>query len=222
MLTDRQLEQAFGQHDNVAIITGVLSGIAVLDADDEIASGWVARNAPSPWGWRSAKGIKRAYRLTDPLRSRDRIFGAEGVAIDLKAEGGCVIGPGSRHRSGVLYELEGDWSVPKANLPPLPALVVAQLQRLSAPVVSPPSMSSSTPADRSRDPHARAVAYLAASDSPSKGTRRNMVFKMACKLLDFGVSVENAVTMLAPWSGLSVVEVRRETNGAAKRRRSAC
>jgi len=102
----------------------------VVDADDNTAASWMGDHLPrSPWCWLSARGLKAAYRITGPTPTRSRVFGADGIALDVQANGGCTIGPGSVHASGARYlaEAGSDWTAPLAELPLLPELVASRV-----------------------------------------------------------------------------------------------
>ncbi len=53
-----------------------------------------------------------------PVRNRARLDTGDGrLAIDVRGDGGFVVGPGSIHASGVEYREAGDWRVPMEELP---------------------------------------------------------------------------------------------------------
>lgn len=105
---------------NLAIVTGAVSGVVVVDADSPDALRWCVRLLPyTPWQTRTAKGWHLYYRHSGArVRNRARIETRDGrLAIDVRGDGGYVIGPGSVHDSGVLYEAAGDWSETRDRLP---------------------------------------------------------------------------------------------------------
>ncbi len=105
-------------HANVAIITGRVSGIVVADADGEEGVAELRRRGlPKTPTARSGSGGLHAY-----LRHPGRPTGNRklvGIG-DLKADGGYVIAPPSRHVCGGRYEwLPGlsPWEVDLAEVP---------------------------------------------------------------------------------------------------------
>jgi hypothetical protein len=60
---------------------------------------------------RTAKGVHLYYPLSvdSTIRNKTRIrVGQAGrIGLDVRAEGGYVVGPGSLHESGVIYTREG-------------------------------------------------------------------------------------------------------------------
>ena len=106
--THDELEAWFGNGHahNIGIATGRLSGIVVVDTDTTEGEQWVRENLPAPpFMVRTAKGVHRYYRhpggrVGNKARIRD--------GVDIRGDGGYVLGPGSTHPSGVLYELIGE------------------------------------------------------------------------------------------------------------------
>jgi hypothetical protein len=113
--TINELEQWFAEPGfNVGIVTGKLSGIFVIDADTPEAVAWALSNLPPcDLRVRTSKGMhfyySHDYEHGRPIRNKARI--RDG--IDVRAEGGYVVAPGSVHESGHLYTREGEgwrWS----------------------------------------------------------------------------------------------------------------
>jgi putative DNA primase/helicase len=102
----------FGHRRNIGIVTGHVSGIFVLDADTPEAIDWAERNLPpTDMRVRTASGVHLYYPLSadSTLRNKTRIKIADGgrIGLDIRAEGGYVVGPGSVHPSGIVYTREG-------------------------------------------------------------------------------------------------------------------
>jgi hypothetical protein len=106
---------------NIGFATGALSGIVVIDLDDEEAIAEAERLGgidDGPWVTTGRVGGRHrycAYRDDEP-----RDF-AKAHGIDYRGEGGYAILPPSRHRAGPTYT----WRVPlhAVELPPLPEWV---------------------------------------------------------------------------------------------------
>ena len=96
---------------NVAIVTGSVSGIAVVDADGKEGERWIADNAPKTSVYsRTRKGVHAFYRIPNGALVPNRARLAPEV--DIRGEGGYVVVPPSIHESGHLYEwifIGGGW-----------------------------------------------------------------------------------------------------------------
>lgn len=95
-----------GEPLNVAILTGAVSGLVVVDADNTASVEWVLANLVStPLSVKTAKGRHFYYRHPgEHVSNRAKLHGG----VDLRGDGGYVIGPLSLHATGIVYEIEGD------------------------------------------------------------------------------------------------------------------
>ena len=111
-----------GRRRNVGIVTGHISNVIVIDCDSPAALTWAqAHLPPSPMRTATAKGEHWYFRhpgpaVTVPNTVRIRT-GDPNVSLDLRADGGYVVAPGSRHPSGTLYTQLGAWP-PLDDVPP--------------------------------------------------------------------------------------------------------
>ncbi len=92
---------------NIAIITGLISQVAVVDFDSIDAYKKFKDKLPTTWAVRTSRGIHLYYKVSEKITSRKTDM------FDLKAEGGIVIAPPSIHPSGVRYF----WLYPPQNVP---------------------------------------------------------------------------------------------------------
>jgi hypothetical protein len=96
---------------NVGIVTGGISKIFVVDADTPAAMAWAEEHLPPcDLRVRTAAGchLYFPYSGDRPMRNKCRIkYQGEQLSIDIRAEGGYVVGPGSIHPSGFVYERVG-------------------------------------------------------------------------------------------------------------------
>lgn len=112
--TFEELERWFGSADpfNVAVVTGKVSGIFVIDVDSAAALAWVEECfPPCDMRVRTGKGVHLYFPYSGdrPLRNKVRVkFLGENLDLDVRCEGGFVVGPGSVHPSGAIYVREGD------------------------------------------------------------------------------------------------------------------
>ncbi len=102
--TDEELAEWFERwpEANVAIITGQVSGLVVVDADGEQGMDWLANNMPVTGVYaRTGKGVHGYFRLNgQEVRNRARL----APEVDVRGEGGYVVAPPSMHASGKPYE----------------------------------------------------------------------------------------------------------------------
>ena len=97
---------------NIGVATGSTSGLLVLDVDpvhggDESLEALVARHGsppPTPTSLTGGGGRHLLFAHPEfPVPSR---CGALGPGLDVRGDGGYIVAPPSRHRSGRLYEWE--------------------------------------------------------------------------------------------------------------------
>lgn len=195
--TEVEIRRWFATEQNIAIVTGALSGVVAVDLDSPAAASWWTRHRPyTPWQTKTARGFHVFYRHPDvPITNRSRLETSDGrLAIDVRGDGGFVIGPGSVHASGVVYEEAGDWSVAKHELP---VFWSGWLQRRERP-------ASRTPIARpTGDVVERARRYLAAIPRPEIGHGSDAAtLYAACRLVrGFELSELDAIALLWEWAG---------------------
>ena len=196
----------FSGHDdlNLAIITGAVSGVVVVDADSAEAVSWMQAHHPSPIRSKTAKGSH--YLFAHPgheIRNGARLG---GMALDVRGDGGYIVAPGSIHPNGSVYQEEGDWSE-TANLPLFQS---SWLGEKVQPFASLDALER------------RVVAYLDKIPGEAEGGRDNQAFKVACKLArEFGLSEDIALGHLANWNQknnppLSMSELKTKIQSALK------
>ena len=189
---------------NLAVVTGALSGVVVIDADARNALGWAVRQLPyTPWQTETARGFHLYYRHPGvPVANSARLETRDGrLALDVRGDGGFVIASGSVHASGVMYREAGDWHEPRGRVP---IFCPGWIERRSNEVVEHRAEDSS---DRQipipTDIIPRARAYLAAIPRPEIGDGSDVaVLKAACRLVrGFQVSAAEAEALLWEWAG---------------------
>ena len=93
------------QDINCGIVTGAVSGIFVLDLDSEAALAEAERRGlPTTVAARTANGHHLYFRHPGGMVKTCKGVPFEGA--DIRGDGGFVVGPGSVHPSGVVYEWE--------------------------------------------------------------------------------------------------------------------
>ncbi len=117
---DQVLKWFIDRELNIGVVTGAVSGIAVVDTDSPASEDWAKTHLPdTPWIVKTAKGRHRYYRHPGGLvRNRAGVLTADGrFKLDIRADGGYALGRGSIHPSGCRYLAEGDWSAPLNEVP---------------------------------------------------------------------------------------------------------
>ena len=110
--TEQEIAEWDASDCNVGIICGEPSGIVVLDIDGDEAQAAIDKlNLPNTPCVRTARGKHVFYRSPPGgLRNSVRIA---GLPLDIRGDGGYVVGPGSIHPSGAEYV----WEVSPADVP---------------------------------------------------------------------------------------------------------
>ena len=97
---------------NLGIVTGAVSGVIAIDCDSPEAIAWADTHLPpTPMITRTFRGEHRFFRHPGvPVRNAARIKTGNGrLALDVRGDGGYVVGPTSQHPSGATYERFGAW-----------------------------------------------------------------------------------------------------------------
>ena len=182
---------------NIAIVTGEVSGVVAVDADSPTAIRWATRHlAYTPWQTQTSRGYHLLYQHPgSKIGNRAKIETGSGrLDLDVRGDGGLAMAPGSIHPSGVEYLRAGDWSVP---LDRLPRFWVGWLRRPARAVVAPRFPNPSG------DVVERARRYLAQIPRPEIGAGSDAAtLYAACRIVrGFGVSESEATALLWEWAG---------------------
>jgi len=200
-VTDANLRDWFRTEQNIAIVMGAVSGVVAIDADSTEGMQWVTRHLPyTPWQTKTARAYHLFYRHPgERVGNKVQLNTGDGkLPIDVRGDGGYVIGPGSRHASGHVYTEAGDWSVPRKSLPvfslswlPVERPTPARAQMSTARTFGP------------SDPVERARKYLAAIPRPEIGAGSDAAtLYAACRIVrGFDLSEADATTLLWEWAG---------------------
>ena len=196
--TELELRAWFSTEQNIAIVTGGLSGVVVVDADSPESVRYVTRRLTyTGWQTQTSRGFHLFYRHPGVrVPNRARIKTEDGtLAIDVRGDGGYVIAPGSLHASGFVYREAGDWTDARETLP------VFWLGWLHRP--RPPSPAASSLPRLHGDVVDRARRYLAAIPRPEIGQGSDVAtLSAACRLVrGFDLSADEAVALLWDWAG---------------------
>ncbi len=184
---------------NVGVITGEPSDIAVLDVDSAEAQEFVdALDLPPTPRLTTGRGTHFYFRLPQGgVRNATNIAGHK---LDLRGDGGYVVGDGSIHPSGLRYTWEiGPDEVPFAEFP----LQLLELVKSKARVRTNHSKQSAghepdVAENRYADWLDRRINEACASiRSTEEGGRNNALFQVAVRL------AEDVAAAGADWSGFA-------------------
>lgn len=212
--SNEMIQEWQGTRSNVAIITGRASGVIVLDVDSPEAQELVDKlNLPETPVVRSARGRHYYFRNpSDEIRNKTKVGGAQ---LDIRGEGGLIIGAGSQHPSGAMYEWE--ISPEECSFADLPESFLKLLVK--------PKGQSLQPSGKVSSRFVEAGRYSSWFDRElqdgfakvrelEKGRRNNELFKVAVKLANhvaaIGIEwepVANELRTEALVTGLDVSEI---------------
>jgi len=190
-----------GEH-NIALITGARAGIVVVDGDSQEACGHIeAVCEATPMVIQSSKGAHYYYRHPGgKVPNATRIL--DDPPIDVRGDGGIIMGPGSMHASGVLYRLrEGGYDLRSVADLPLyrrewfPDLRHTEICESVRPVVLFSSPSG-------QDAYSQAQKYVSATPGATQGAGGDsFTYVMACRLVrGFNLPDEEAISLLREWN----------------------
>lgn len=99
---------------NLGIVTGNISGLVAVDLDSPKALAWAKENLPeTPMKTKSASGEHWIYShpgnkesIKNKVKFKHKDFELD---LDIRADGGYVVAPLSRHPSGKIYEMFTPW-----------------------------------------------------------------------------------------------------------------
>ncbi|MCC7181167.1 MAG: bifunctional DNA primase/polymerase [Acidobacteria bacterium] len=216
--TEAEIRAWFGgAPSNLAIITGALSNLVVVDADSREGLRWCVRHLPyTPWQVRTSRGYHLYFRHPGvTVRNRAKLDTRDGrIDVDVRGDGGYVIGPGSVHASGAIYLPAGDWT--RDDVPRFWPGWLARPERPARPALD------SSQWRPSGDVVARARRYLAQMPRPEIGQGSDQAtLTAACRLVrGFGLSESEATALLWQWAGgrpgWTYEWVRRKVENARK------
>ena len=135
---------------NVAIRTGAVSGLIVLDVDpdhggDDSLDALLHEHGPLPPGAivRTGSGGQHFYFTHPGGMIRNDTGRRLGPGLDIRGDGGYVIAPPSRHTTGVTYR----WDPPDRQLPQPPGWLLDRLREPARPPTrsTPPTSEPSSP-----------------------------------------------------------------------------
>lgn len=171
---------------NVGIVTGRVSGLVVVDCDTTSdASFWRSQFPKTPMVVRTGGGGSHFYYRYPLSQDISNRAGLLNRRIDLRAEGGYVVAPPSRHPLGDYYR----WEEEGISLNAIPEFSHDWIIGKSR---------STMPSGRATVQHPR--SYIRTIHAVSGQQGHNHTFRAACKLRDAGLTPEEALCELIEWN----------------------
>lgn len=199
---------------NIAIATGETSGIVVVDIDSpkggdnsllEMEQS-LGKLPPTVTAETGGGGLHLYFRYPRDRKITSR--SAWRAGIDIKSDGGYVIAPPSRHRSGGTYRFAEGLAPGQIELAELPGPWLETLpQKTTKKIAQPQRRERNAPADDSQaELLKRARAYVAKAEPATEGSRNDSAFRLAghvaaiCGDDGFALCKENIFTLMSEWN----------------------
>jgi len=173
---------------NVGIVTGVVSGLVVLDIDpkhdgDSSLAKLIQEHGPLPHTIEAITGGggRHIYFAHPGGIVRNKVGLVPG--IDLRGDGGCVVAPPSVHASGKSYSWLQDHAPQHTTLAPLPGWLLGE-------------------ATGAQQRHGRTLEYWRhlVAEGVAEGERNNTIASLTGHLLWHGVDPDVAQELLLCWN----------------------
>lgn len=213
----------FGKHlHNVGVVCGPISNLVVVDIDSVEARREVIKaDWPTPGKFvKTAKGEHWYYGWNEKYEVGNRsrlVVGDRQLALDVRGVGGYVVGPASRHATGVVYELVEDVAGSFADMAGLPDVLAERIKqpRRAEPNTVPVPVADNAEIEFRLAHVASAKTRILLRSGCPKGERNERVFRAARDMNGFGVPEEVAIQKLlkAPLE-LKEREIRRTVRSA--------
>jgi len=193
---------------NYGVITGVLSGIICLDADNQTAEAILAKHCPqTPMRQESGSGRGQHYIYRHPgtpipTGANLKVYGVEVKGLDMRGDGGLFIGPGSLHRlTGLPYHMVEPWTKEMLAVVPVFDMTWLGLD------VEPPKPADEEPAPARGDislsrklEYAREFLQGKKGSTGGQGKAESYCFAVASALVHgFDLSPDEAEDLLLEW-----------------------
>lgn len=210
----REEVEAWAQDPRTSVAYGIpggpQSGVCIVDTDNADAEMWARENLPKTLMVKTKKGMHRYYRWPSNvdsrhLRNRTGVYLADGtriVGLDVRADGGYVVGPGSEHPAGGRYEAIGNWTAEALSQIPAYDPIAwwgpfAGMRPESRPVAAEPVPQPMLTANQAETRYGN---WLSRRPSPAVGCRNNETYSAACVGYDFGLEASTVLELLSAWN----------------------
>jgi hypothetical protein len=197
---------------NIALLTGRISGLVVVDADDDRAMDLVESTCDeTPVRIITARGCHYWFQHPGGHIKSGRVL--DDPPVDIKADGGMATAPGSVHANGHRYRLG-----PECDLKSILDLPFYNPEWFPAPPqilwTPPPPPDFRTLPKRQLDRIERADRYLDSVPGAGKGNRSEHAVRVAFNAIrDMGLTFEESWPMFQQWNlkndpPLDLIELR--------------
>lgn len=173
---------------NVGIVTGVISGLVVLDIDpkhggDDSIAKLIQEHGPLPHTTEATTGGggRHVYFAHPGGIVRNKVGLVPG--IDLRGDGGCVVAPPSVHASGKSYSWLQDHDPKRSTLAPLPGWLLGEATGV-----------------QQRPGHTLEYWRHLVAEGVAEGERNNTIASFTGHLLWHGVDPDVAQELLLCWN----------------------
>jgi len=183
--TAEELEQWWDKWPdaNIAIITGKISNLVVVDADSQKGIDFVLSNYPlTPVTAKTAKGMHFYYLYPwgDEIKNAVRVHDD----VDIRAEGGYVIAPPSIHATGHIYKWEFASDGGFDDIPEYEPVKQAPEEKKSG----------------NLNINLTRVKTSPTNEGVKKGSRNNKLAELAGKWVNTGLDFEDVFVLAKNWN----------------------
>ena len=171
-----------GSTHNLGIVCGNISDLVVVDCDTRAEAVWWWHNRPqTPEMIQSGRGVHFYYRYS-PTGNRTGVLGRH---IDIRGDGGYVVGVGSIHpETGRAYVRVGEGGINLDAVPTFDPVWISQDSKAKQTTTA------------LRDP----LAYIRHIHARSGSGGHNATFRAACKLRESQLSESEALAVMIGWN----------------------
>lgn len=172
-----------GEPENLAIITGAVSNLCVIDCDSRPAAIWFhKKHGGSPVMVRTRRGIHFYFRHPGQRIANASKIEADGVTYDVRGDGGYVLAPPSLHSAGAY-----SWIKPLIETDKLPPF-------------DPTWRPERATQERSEREIRDGIKYIAHIRAVAGQRGHDETYRAACSLRESGLSESEALLALQAWN----------------------
>lgn len=170
--------------ENLAIITGAVSNLAVIDCDSREAAIWFhKKHGGSPVMVKTKRGVHFYFQHPGQrVANASKIEGDGGITYDVRGDGGYVLAPPSRHAAGAY-----SWIKPLIETDKLPKF-------------DPAWRPERATKERSEREIRDGLKYIQKITAISGQNGHGETFRAAATLRDSGLSESEALLALQAWN----------------------
>ena len=195
------VEEWYGQGShNIAVLTGAISGIVVVDGDSHAACEFIeAQCDPTPMKVLTSKGAHFYFKHPGG-KVQNAVRVVDDPPVDLRADGGLVIGPGSIHPSGTKYRMAPGSDLASVHDLPLFRREWFSMDTTRVIEFRRPTIHFDTPQAKTR--HDQAQKYILRVPGAVEGNGGDVhTYIQACRLVrGFDLTDDEALDLLRSWN----------------------